>query len=85
MIGIAIGWKYNHKQGIRTKGNKIVAWPASLGPKPTQKELDIIIAEYEQYVADNPELTMEQKIVLVDNAASLPDLKEALKTIIFNI
>lgn len=81
MLGQVLGWKYNHKQGIKTKGNKIVAWPASLDPKPTQEELNIIMAEYEQHLLDNPPLTQEDKITLINSAQSLPDLKEAIKTI----
>ncbi len=83
MIGTAIGWKYNHASGIRTKGDKLIAWPASLGTKPTQSEIDAIVTEYEQYLADNPSLTVGQKIALIDSATSLPELKEAIKIILF--
>ena len=83
MIGNALGWKYDHKPGIRTKGDKILSWPASLGAKPTKTQLDAIVAEYEDYLAANPKLTMEDKIALIDNANSLPDLKEAIKGVLF--
>ena len=42
MIGIALGWKYAHHPGIKTKGDKIVAWPSALGTKPTQSQIEVI-------------------------------------------
>lgn len=46
MIGVAIGWKYNHAPGIETKGGKITAWPDGIGPQPTEAEIAIIVDEY---------------------------------------
>lgn len=82
MIGNALGWKYNNEQGIRTKGNKITGWPSKLGAKPTKEEQAIIIQEYEQYVSANKPLTRDEKISLIDNANSLPELKKVLKEIL---
>ena len=82
-LGAALGWKYNHKPGIRTKGDKIIGWPKSLGTKPAKAEQAIIIAEYKTYLTASQPLTIEDKIALIDDSASLPDLKEAIKKIMF--
>lgn len=38
--------KYGFKEGLTTKDGKIVKWPYA-SPKPTSKELDIIVQEYD--------------------------------------
>lgn len=47
-LGAALGWKYNHVSGIRTKNGIIIGWPTSdLGPEPNQSQQIVIISEYE--------------------------------------
>lgn len=46
-LGAALGWKFNHAEGIKTVGGKLVDWPDALGPKPDQAGIDAILAEYQ--------------------------------------
>ena len=46
-IGEAIGWKFNHQQGMSTKAGAITDFP---GGVPTQAEQDLWTAEYEAYL-----------------------------------
>ena len=46
-LGAALGWKHDHKPGIRTKGDKITGWPTGIGAKPTKAQQADIISEYE--------------------------------------
>jgi hypothetical protein len=46
MIGDVLGWKFNHAPGIATRDGAVVAWPAALGPPPTQADIDTWTAEY---------------------------------------
>lgn len=83
----ALAWKYGHCADTAVHANdtfEITAWRHETKSKPTKAKCKEIIEEYEQYLADNPPLTIEGKIELIDNASSLPDLKEAIKTIFFN-
>ena len=45
MIGRALGWKYNHAEGICTKASQITTWPEDLGPQPTEEELVVLAPE----------------------------------------
>lgn len=43
----ALGWKRNHAPGIRTKAGVLAGWPSeTLGPPPTQAQLDRWEAEW---------------------------------------
>jgi hypothetical protein len=64
MIGAALGWKYNHAPGIRTHGDKITAWPASLGPVPDEAEQAAIMAEYEVHLAQQAKEPSEIDVIL---------------------
>ena len=46
-IGEAIGWKFNHQQGMSTREGVITAFPGGI---PTQAEQDLWTAEYEAYL-----------------------------------
>ena len=35
MLGQVLGWKFNYYQGITTREETLVNWPAELGPRPT--------------------------------------------------
>lgn len=50
-LGAALGWKYNHAEGMTTIDNELADWPNSLGPRPNVGELAQIITEYQAYVA----------------------------------
>jgi len=46
-LGLVLGWKFNHKQGIQTCDGVITAWPDALGNLPTQEQIAIWTSEYE--------------------------------------
>ncbi|MFN4283524.1 MAG: hypothetical protein ACK4NA_12880 [Alphaproteobacteria bacterium] len=50
MIGLVLGWKFNHAPGIETRDGVITAWPDSLGPLPTADQIATWTAEYEARV-----------------------------------
>ena len=52
MITIAevLGWKFNHAPGITTKDNVLTAFPESIGPMPTDSEIDAYRAEYLDFI-----------------------------------
>lgn len=53
-VAAALSHKYNHAEGICTLDGEITEWPEhNLGPKPTDEELALIIAEYDDYIAAN--------------------------------
>lgn len=79
---MALGWKFAHHPGIRTKEDKIVAWPSALGTKPTESQIEVIINDYKTFLSENPVLTKKDKIQLIENATSLQALKAALIKII---
>lgn len=47
MLGEVLGWKFDHVQGISTKNGVLVAWPESLGERPTDEQISAWTAEYE--------------------------------------
>ncbi len=51
-LGEVLGWKFNYAPGIRTRDNELVSWPASLGPAPTQSDIDTWTAEFGAVVDD---------------------------------
>ena len=51
--------------------------------KVTQAEIDQAEIEIQTYDAAHPELTVEDKIALIDNSTNISDLKEAFKVIMF--
>lgn len=48
-LAYAIGWKFNHQQGMETSGGGLTSWPTQ--PWPTDQELAGYVAEYEAYLA----------------------------------
>lgn len=52
MIAAALAWKFNNAEGITTSDGEIVEFPDHL---EFPEDLDALIAEYEQYLLDNPE------------------------------
>ena len=45
-----IGWKFNHQEGMSTKGGIITAFPGGI---PSQADQDKWTKEYEEYVSAN--------------------------------
>jgi hypothetical protein len=83
MIGEALGWKYDHAQGIKTKNNKLVAWPNNLGPKPTTGQINVIVQEYQAHLEANKPLTVDEKIQHIDDSTFTIEQKEVLKKVLF--
>ena len=46
-LGAVLGWKHNHVEGLTTDGDTIRDWPASLGARPTQAQINTWTAEYD--------------------------------------
>ena len=59
-LGIALSWKYPGVSGIMTADNELTAWPAVLGPPPTEAEL---VAIDDEYQADAVPLIEWEKIM----------------------
>lgn len=60
-VGAALGWKFDHEPGIRTRAGEIIAWPARLGPRPNAAQIAIIVAEYEAFLSSQvPPLSSEE-------------------------
>ncbi len=51
-LGAILGWKHNHEPGITTADGILMNWPATLGPRPTQVQIDQWTVEYVAAVAD---------------------------------
>ena len=49
-IAQVIGWKFNHQEGMSTKGGIITAFPGGI---PSQADQDKWTKEYEEYVSAN--------------------------------
>ena len=49
-IAQVIGWKFNHQEGMSTKGGIITAFPGGI---PSQADQDTWTAEYESHVSAN--------------------------------
>lgn len=84
----ALEWKFGAcaDTAVHADGKfEITAWRHKTEPKPNKAKAKEIIEEYEQYLADNPPLTREDKIALLDNAQSIPEIKVAVKKILFDI
>lgn len=48
-LAVALGWKFNHQQGMCTSDGALTAWPEKVWP--TDDEQAQMVAEYETYVA----------------------------------
>jgi len=64
-LGAALGWKYNHVEGIETVNNKLTAWPESLGDAPTDAEMAAIVAEY------NSEMIKTGNLLATENISNI--------------
>lgn len=79
-LGGILGWKHNHTPGIRTSDGGLTDWPASLGPWPTDEQLQAWIEEWqalpETNSEKNPRMAREAEI---DACTTLAQLKAVLK------
>ncbi len=50
ILAEALGWKYNHAQGICTSDGVLTAWPVSLGAQPNDAALTSVVAEYQAHL-----------------------------------
>lgn len=58
--GLILGWKYGNAEGIVTVDGKVTQWPASLGDKPTQKQIDELGKEYDAYMKGRESLKADE-------------------------
>ena len=47
-LGAALGWKFSHQQGMKTRDDVIIEFP---GGVPSQADQNAWIVEYEEYLA----------------------------------
>lgn len=69
-IGEVIGWKFDHQEGMSTKGNEITAFPGGI---PSQSDQDLWTVEYDAYVAANA-----YKELRSDNYPSIQEQLDAI-------
>ncbi len=55
----ALSWKHNYMPGIRTRSNKLIGWPDTLSPFPTQAQVNRWEAEWLLYKADDKRIEEE--------------------------
>lgn len=62
-VGIVVGWKFGHPEGICTRGGLIEQWPASAneGMVPMPDEIDAWRKEYEARPKTVADLTAAQR------------------------
>jgi hypothetical protein len=79
-LGGILGWKHNHAQGIRTSDGCLTDWPVSLGPWPTDEQLQGWIDEWSALPEDsaekNPGLALQAEI---DGLTTIAQVKVFLK------
>lgn len=80
--GAILGWKYNNAEGITTVDGKIKDWPAALGPKPTNQQINTWGDAYDAYVlaqknAEAAKIAAKAQ-ALVDGLPSWSRLKERI-------
>ncbi len=79
-LGGILGWKHNHAPGIRTSDGTLTDWPASLGPWPTDEQLQGWIDEWqalpETDSEKNPRLALQAEI---DSLSTVAEVKAFLK------
>jgi hypothetical protein len=70
-LAMALGWKFNHEPGIRTKENletgemELTGWPEkTLGPAPDKARQAAIMAEYEAHLAQQVKEPSETEVLL---------------------
>lgn len=92
-VGEALGWKYNHAPGIATRAERLTAWPGSLGPWPTARQIEAIVAEYRAAMeeeaaekaldmdAEETARTLEELTAVLIETGQLPRAKVPAKTL----
>lgn len=79
-LGGILGWKHNHAQGIRTSDGGLTDWPASLGPWPTDEQLQGWVDEWNALPtsdsAKDPRGAVDAEI---DKLNSVAEIKAFLK------
>lgn len=75
----ALGWKHNHKPGIRTRDGEITEWPEELGDMPTQAQIKQWEAEWLAFVNNpvNSETTLDDLMRALGAAGVVLDIDEA--------
>ena len=66
LLGQAIGWKFNHQEGMQTCNGALAGWPTE--PWPTDDELAQIVTDYEAYRAST-QATDDELQRFLDSAA----------------
>lgn len=79
-LGGILGWKHNHTPGIRTSDGCLTDWPVSLGPWPTDEQLQGWVDEWmalpSDDVAKDPRGAVDAEI---DKLNSVAEIKAFLK------
>jgi len=71
-----LGWKFSHAEGIETINGELIAWPESLGTKPTNKQITVFTQEYEAWkAADMNNADIKQQLDALDLSAIRPLLE----------
>jgi hypothetical protein len=73
-IGMVIGWKFNHQQGMATEDGVITAFPGGI---PSQSDQNTWTAEYEAWLVANP--MKSEAELLVDLIKTDPKALAAFK------
>ena len=70
-LGLVLGWKHNNEPGLETEFGMLTAWPSSLGPPPTDGQLQGWVTAYEALPDDGPvKNPMANRRNRFDNAAN---------------
>ena len=72
-ISKVIGWKFNHQEGMSTRGGIITAFPGGI---PTQAEQDLWTTEYNTFI--------DSKQYQRDRAEAYPSMADQLDDIYHN-
>jgi len=72
-ISKVIGWKFNHQEGMSTRGGIITAFPSGI---PTQAEQDLWTTEYNTFI--------DSKQYQRDRAEAYPSMADQLDDIYHN-
>ena len=71
LLGLALGWKYNHTPGICTRDNYLTQWPDRLGALPDESAQAQIVLEYQTYltaIAMQPKpKTLEERVSALES------------------
>jgi hypothetical protein len=74
-IASVIGWKFNHQQGMRTKGGVITEFPGGI---PSQADQDLWTAEYEAHLLAGAYIPLRQASIADGGYGTIPEQLEMI-------